>query len=178
MILAVIGYKQSGKDTVADYLVTKGFQKAQKLADPFKIATCKWFGWDQRHYDGDLKEVIDPKWGFSPRQFWQVFGTELMQYKLGELLPEYKKTCGRAIWVKVLKQWLDERTGDFVLSDMRFPHEAELIDATIIRLYRGENTDIHESETSIDLIKPDYEVYNTGTLDELYQKIDAILGEI
>ena len=52
-----------------------GFTKTPALADPFKKMACEWFGWNDRHLNGDLKEEIDPVWGFSPRQFFQVFGT-------------------------------------------------------------------------------------------------------
>ena len=73
------GKKRSGKDTAGFYLRdTYGFRKARPLAI-FKNSFKEWFGWDERHMEGDLKEVVDPLLRFLPTpQLMQVFGLELM----------------------------------------------------------------------------------------------------
>jgi len=133
MLIAITGKKRSGKDTAGDYLVEQyGFIKARPLAI-FKTAFREWFGWDDRHMEGDLKEVIDPLFGFSPRQIMQVFGTEVMKEDLGFHLPEYAEACGDNIWAYAFNRWyLEQPEGNYVLTDLRFLNEYYAIEPDII----------------------------------------------
>ena len=88
MIVGVSGLKRSGKDTVAELLVKEyGFER-YSFADPIKEAMSIVFDWDDRYLYGELKEIIDPRWGISPRQVFQHFGTEYAQHILPEVFPE------------------------------------------------------------------------------------------
>ena len=110
MLICVFGKKRSGKDTVANYLCEyHGFKKAPPFA-VFKYALAQWFDWDERHLEGSLKEVVDPRWGFSPRTILQIFGSELMKEDLGTRIPEYKAIVGNDIWAKVFSTWLRNKT--------------------------------------------------------------------
>jgi hypothetical protein len=185
MLIVAFGRMRSGKDTLADYLVSRyRFEKAQKLADPFKRSACEWFGWDKRHLDGELKEVVDPAWGFSPRQFFQVFGTDVMKYDLAKHLPLYGDTVGNAIWVKVFLNWYKQqnRHKNYVLADMRFPEEqrelARLKNVVFIKCVSDRSpVNNHSSEAYFDELFFDYEIVNNGwdTMDEYYRNIDSIM---
>ena len=185
MIVAISGYKRSGKDTVGNMLCESyGFQKAPPFAI-FKKALAEWFGWDDRHLDGELKEVVDEKWGFSPRQIMQVFGTELMKEKLGELLPEYKKVIGNSIWAKVFSEWYGKQSKDqkFVVTDLRFPEEQKELeqfdDVVFVRVCRNlPHTDMHPSENKINNLHFDYVVDNNSTLEELEKNVACLCADI
>jgi hypothetical protein len=187
MLIVVTGKKRSGKDTLGDYLVQNyGFTKTPALADPFKKVACEWFGWNDRHLNGDLKEEIDPVWGFSPRQFFQVFGTEIMKQDLGRHFPQYASTVGDSIWAKVFLNWYEKQPkGDYVLTDMRFPEEYELLstipDTIFIKTVSDRSpSDTHASEQHIDEFDVDYTIVNNGydTLDVYYQMIDEVMEDI
>lgn len=73
---------------------------------------------------------------------------------------------------------------NWIITDVRFPNEAKAITdrgGINIRLQRNENkqvltsTDIHPSETALDLYKFDYVIDNNSTIEELIEKLKEIL---
>ena len=79
-LLISLGYRaRHGKDEIADYLVrTYGFVKVS-WADSLKQGVNLWHGWDDRHAYGELKEVVCPKWGYTPRFAYQNIGTNCIR---------------------------------------------------------------------------------------------------
>lgn len=187
MLIVVTGKKRSGKDTLGDYLVQRyGFVKTPALADPFKKVACEWFGWDERHLNGELKEMIDPVWGFSPREFFQVFGTEIMKQDLGRRFPRYASTVGDSIWARVFLNWYTKQPkGDYVLTDMRFPEEYDMLSSLphvifIKTVSDRSPSDTHTSEQHIDEFDVDYTIVNNGygTLDVYHEMIDEVMEDL
>jgi hypothetical protein len=71
-VLAISGFKRSGKDTVADYLVKNKNFKRVAFADPLKDLCSSEYGVDRTHFDSvQYKEFpiyrlpVQPKDGFS-----------------------------------------------------------------------------------------------------------------
>ena len=96
-IIALCGYKGSGKDTAAEYLVTKYKYNHYKISEKLKEVIKLLFNLD----DNDLeknKDEINDKWGIEPRKIMQFIGTDMFQYKLQELFPNIEKT----FWIKSL----------------------------------------------------------------------------
>lgn len=200
MLLLVLGKKGSGKDTFSDYIIEKhGFIK-YSFADPLKKGLQHFFNLsDQQLYDPKLKEVIDPRWGVSPRQLFQVIGTDFFQYSLKQFLPNIKTSSidTRTHWVILFKQWyeklLEENKKEkekenekinVIIADGRFLHEIEEIrkmGGKIIKVIRpvlDNNKDIHKSEMEMDEIPNEYIdniIYNNGSVDEFYNKINEII---
>jgi hypothetical protein len=183
MLIGITGKKRSGKDTAGFYLRdTYGFTKARPLAI-FKDSFKEWFGWDERHMEGDLKEVVDPLFGFSPRQLMQVFGTELMKYDLGNHIPGFAHVCGEDIWIRSFVRWYDQQPrGNYVLTDLRFVNESQRIPFDIIIRLKSDRSpeDTHASEQEIDRISADYEIVNNGygTQEALFKELDRIIDEV
>ena len=183
MLIGITGKKRSGKDTAGFYLRdTYGFRKARPLAI-FKNSFKEWFGWDERHMEGDLKEVVDPLFGFSPRQLMQVFGTELMKYDLGNHIPSFARVCGEDIWIRSFVRWYDQLPmGNYVLTDLRFVNESQRIPFDIIIRLKSDRSqeDNHASEQEIDKISAEYEIVNKGhgTQKALFKELDRIVEEI
>lgn len=191
MVIGIVAKKRSGKDTSADYLIEKyNFQKYW-FADPLKRGAMAIFGFTEEQMYGDLKEVIDEEWGVTPRRVLQIMGTELFQHELPKHLPEFE-SVGRLIWVKRFMQWYKKKseeanTGksfDFniVIADVRFQHEADAILALGGQVWKVNrpglpNVDDHASEMELDNITGiTHYIENDGTLQDLYNKIDANLN--
>ena len=178
-LIVITGLKQSGKDTMADYLVKEhGYIKAQPFAC-FKPAIADWFKFNKEQMNGKLKEVIDPRWGASPRQIMQVFGTDLMKTEMGRLLPEYKKVTGDDLWAKVFREWyLATPDGKYIVCDWRFPEERDCLEdldnIVFVRIEsnRCENIDTHASEKYVSTMETDWNIVNNGTLSDYYKTID------
>ena len=192
MIIGLIGNKRVGKDSVADYLCKKYKFKKYAFADGVK-ETCKvLFNFTDDQLNNDIKENKDDTWGISPRKAMQFIGTEVMQYKINELVPGIQKL----FWVnrlrnKIIKENKMKDIGvlhnNIVISDFRFLHEIlEFQKYNIMfihilrdRTYEGRDSHISENElTSIDILcldlKNHHIIYNDGTLDDLYNKIDVL----
>lgn len=185
MIIGITGRKGSGKDTVANYLVENHGYTRYGFADPLKKGIQQMFGFTDAQMWGDDKEMIDPFWGVSGREVLQKFGTEVMQFELGNVLPALKDV-GRSFWVKRFEQWYNthnelDLVHNVVTADTRFLHESEKIremGGMVLKVIRGttlnEFSD-HPSEVEMSKIVPDYVIDNTGTLEDLYKNIEFFL---
>lgn len=182
MIIAITGYKQSGKDTIADYLIKQyGFSK-KSFATPIKEAVKEVFGWSEEHVNGALKEVIDPEWGVSPRQMMQWVGTEAFQMYIQRDFPLYSETIGRGLWVKKLCRDIDiaNTSKNIVIPDLRFYHEYEELrkyGVFILKVQRDnvDQNDVHLSEREIENIPVEVIIENNTTYEELYEGVDTCM---
>lgn len=187
MIIGITGRKGSGKDTIADHLISKyGFEKLS-FAKPLKDMCKLVFNFTEEQVNGDLKEVIDPQWNQTPRVILQYVGTDLFRNQMNKILDN----IGDNFWVQNLKlrclqKIKENKDCKLVITDVRFPNEFELIkelNGQMIRVLRvfslkeedfTETSDSHISETSLDDAVCDYNIINDSSLDSLYRKIDDI----
>lgn len=181
VLIGLLGQKRSGKDTSADYYVLKkGFIK-RAFADPLKEMIKPMFQFSHDQLYGEFKEKVDERWNVSPRQVLQFVGTDLVRKNIHNLLPE----VGNNFWVKNFSLWYEKHNNKWknvVVSDVRFQNEADKIKelgGIIIKIERPDlkSTDSHESESGIDAVEGvDFIVKNDGGLEDLYCKLDEILG--
>jgi hypothetical protein len=193
MLIVVLGKKGSGKDTFSDYIIEKhGFIK-YSFADPLKKGLQHFFNLtDEQLYDPKIKEMIDPRWGVSPRQLFQIIGTDVFQYSLKKFLPNINSINNndtRIHWVTLFKQWYEKllnenQNPNVIIADGRFIHEIEEIrkmGGKIIKVIRpifDNNKDMHKSEMEMDEIPDEYIddiIYNQGSLEDFYHNIDKII---
>ena len=179
MIIGIAGHARHGKDTTADFIVKHfGFRK-HALADVMKEAMRVVFGWDDRYLYGELKDKVDTRFGISPRHALQSFGTQWGQWELSKY-DDFATVTGRKLWVNSL---LSRVSGNVVISDVRFPHEAEAIrerGGIIITVRRtGYHVDLsHESERGVEEIHPDFVIRNGSTLEVLEDETVKLMQEI
>jgi len=194
-IIAICGAKRSGKDVLAEHLVRKYNYERAAFADPLKVAVRGLFNFDddQVGIGEDMgtgrKDIVDEKWGITPRAALQFFGTEMMQDKIQELLPNIK----RNFFANTLKNHIKSRMAEnedqrFVISDLRFIHEFDILytipkirkeDIAIIRVIRNTNTksaDTHISELEYINIPYDIVLMNNGTIESYIEKFDKIIS--
>ena len=168
MIIGIAGNKRHGKDTIGNYLIEKyGFEKIS-FAQPIKDIIKMLFNFSDEQLNGDLKEVIDENWNFSPRFIMQFIGSS------------FRNNIQDDIWIKILENKI-KNDKKYVITDLRYVNENEFINRNNgikIRVKRNIlSNDTHESEQYVNMLDVDYEIDNNGTLEELYEKVDKILLE-
>lgn len=176
MLIAICGYKFSGKSTVARLLHNATGYEVVSFADKLKDITCVLSGCTREQLeDYDFKEnelvpdYLRPYCGNVKkptfRAFLQYFGSEVM------------RGVNDNIWIDCT---LSNCGNDCIVSDCRFPNEAKAIKARggiVIKVMRPDAKveDIHQSETRIDEIVPDYTLWNDTTLENLVLNVDILV---
>jgi hypothetical protein len=177
-LIAICGYKRSGKDTLAEYIRMKHGHKHVKIAEKLKAVVKTVFGFTDDQVESDTKEQVDPRWGITPRQAMQFIGTEVFQYKVQELLPDIQ----RALWIKglIAEHLNTPNPPPIVISDLRFLHEYEELKpygVFVIRINRPcckqyAMLDMHASEREFLDIPFDMEVNNNEQkMEDMFSRI-------
>lgn len=179
-VIVLSGKKKRGKDTFAEFLVDEMVPRCKDvtliaLAEPLKKAARDIFGLSAAQVDSQLaKEIVDDRWGMTPREILQKLGTEV------------GRTFDQDVWVKtgiarIKKALIAGQTDVVVVPDCRFPNEIERIrDAfadrcLAVRIERKlppTPFDDHPSEVSLDQYDHwDDVIDNNGTLDDFHAKV-------
>ena len=207
MIIGLCAQKQNGKDTMADYLCQKYKFVKLSFAQPLKDACKILFGFTEEQVNGNKKEILDEKWGVTPRTVLQFVGTDLFRDQMKSIIPN----IGEDFWVLCLKNKIEEikkknSKNNIVISDVRFPNEVKIIHqlgGVVVKITRpsttesktssletkneenktnssviGNSSTQHSSERMIDLIKEDALIENDGTIMQFYEKIDKYMSRI
>jgi len=169
---------QSGKTTIANYLVVAGWRRVSFAAPIKRLVTqlLTEIGLSddnaRRLVNTDKEEVI-PQLRTTARHMMQTLGTE---YGRNCIHPQLWTMCAEARINKLLAEGIP-----VVVDDCRFPNEAALIrrlGGEVWRLSRpsaARNT-THASEGALD----DYPLFdrdlvNDGSLMDLYDRVNEIL---
>ena len=178
MIIGLSGYARSGKDTVADHLVSTYNFSQHSFAASMKeamyrlnpIVHCDKIG--QLRY----KSLVDA-YGLDKvkedypevRRLLQIFGTEVGREMFGE-----------NFWVDLVLNNL--KSFHTVISDVRFVNEADAIRAKGGQIWRVNRLGIgpvtgHSSEVSLDNYNFDCIINNDYDIQTLNKNIDLIIGQ-
>ena len=178
MIIGLSGYAQSGKDTIAEYLINNhGFTKVA-FADPIREALYELdpivtvlngvqvtvkpaidlYGWDEA-------KTIFPE----IRRLIQRFGTEVGREMWNE-----------NFWVKRAFDKIRKINGDVVVTDVRFTNEADAITILSGKLWRVVRNGVgpvnpHSSEVALDNFNFNATIDNNGSLKDLYATVDSLI---
>ena len=154
MIVGIAGFIGSGKDTIADYLITfKGF-KRMSYAGPLKDAVAAIFNWDREllegttHYSREWRDTVDAWWAerlniphLTPRFVLQQWGTEVG-----------RRAFHDDIWIASVENKLRTVKDNIVISDCRFPNELKSIKnagGITIRVTRGNNPEWYDAALAL-----------------------------
>ena len=129
MIIGMVGFIGSGKDTAADYLVqTHGFER-DSFATSLKDAVSIVFGWPRDMLEGltpqarHWREQVDAWWSarlnipnLTPRWILQHWGTDVLRNNFHD-----------DIWIASFENRMRQSQRHVVISDVRFPNEIKAI---------------------------------------------------
>ena len=194
MIIGICGLIGSGKGTVADILVEQYGYKKLSFADKLKDGVSTIFGWDREMLEGDndksrvWRERKDDFWTaetgmtITPRLVLQLFGTECMRNGFYD-----------GIWVSLVKKHIIDNPGNYVIPDVRFDNEANMIksihgevwrvrrgaDPVWFRMYQDigvEPKDVHPSEWKWANVSFNNVIDNNGTIEQLKSLVQGHLA--
>ncbi len=182
-IIAICGAKRVGKDLLSNYICYRYRHKKVAFAEPLKDCVKGLFNFTSDQVgDSYVKDVVDERWGIAPRKAMQFFGTEILQYKIQELLPGIDRKFLAYTLVSKLKDDVA-----YVISDMRFMHEYEevkKIGAYVIRIDRPDviqdvnhDAEVHISETNYKDIPYDMHINNDRDIAEFIKKFDHLVSK-
>lgn len=184
MIIALTGYKKTGKDTIADYLVEKyGFIKLS-FAENLKNILKTMFNWTDEHFSQKLKEINDPIWNVSPREMMQFFGTNVIRNQLKINTNINDKQYNYHIKKLYLDNIHNFKNKNIVISDLRFHNEQEFIHSLNGKIFRIDRKiiknsfSLHESESYIKDIKYDLLINNNNSLLDTLKTIDEHIAAL
>ncbi len=180
-IIGLTGCAGSGKDAAAEALCERAGYVRISLADPLKRICADVFGWDRDRLYGPSanRNAPDPAWGgLTARHALQQIGTECFRKLHPDVWVRYALTSAESLLAQ------DEDCRGVVVSDVRFPNEAEAIRAAggkVVRLTRpGAGltgaAGAHESEAGIPAELVDLELPNTGPLRLLQARAVKLPG--
>lgn len=180
MIIAIIGKRRSGKDTVANYIEEEYGFKHLKISFKLKKLCKLLFNFSDEQLESNSKEIIDERWGISPRTAMQFIGTDIFQYKIQELMPY----INRKFWIHSFEnEYLLNNDKNIVISDLRFLHEFDILKNYGLKVIYVQNDKYkhvinHISDTEFLDIPYNYKVVNNDTLTSLYYQIDQIMYDL
>jgi len=171
-IIGIAGKARSGKDTAAEFLMTRGVCKYRyAFADPIRAMLKAGFGID----------MSDPAWlarkeapiariGKSPRKMMQTLGTEWG-----------RELVNRDVWIIAAQMQLERHGKGMLISDVRFDNEAHWIrlnGGLVIHLSRPTGAPVapHASEGGIGFETEDVEVLNDGDIETLHNRLLFAVG--
>ena len=203
MIIGLVGWIGSGKNTVAEVFADKHEYKKDSFAAPLKDATANIFNWPRNTLEGDtdhsrhFRECVDPYWAnklqiknFTPRLALQVIGTEIM-----------RESFHHKIWLDSLEhRYIAGGQKPTIVTDCRFRNELAFVKQMggfTIRVKRGDDPHrteiakqaqegndfaiqqlsdigIHASEWDHTGVLVDFIIENNGTLEQLTDKVSSV----
>lgn len=162
-LIGILGKSRVGKDTLATILANDLGYAIHRLSMPVKDACHKLFNIARDNLESDAKELVDPRYGKTPRDLL-VWLTNVVQK---DFPPEF-----------FVERMLAECTsqGDskgIIIPDVRFEHDVNLLrkhGAVIIKVTRVDAPVCHEHELSIDALHGDFLLENNSTLYDFEKK--------
>ena len=144
-LIGIVGRIGSGKDTIANHLISDYAFKKDSFASSVKDACSMLFGWPRALMEGDTS--VSREWRDVPDTWWsQKLGIDnftprlAMQHLANDLFRDHFHSD---FWMMTLQRRLNQsHHHSHVISDVRYPNEAKFIKdngGDLIRVTRGED---------------------------------------
>lgn len=167
-IIGIAGRSRCGKDTIAQIIIDKYPQyKIRRLSEPLKIAVTTLYDYTPEQLESDAKESIDDRWGKTPRETMQSFTDYMMSY------------MGHDFFTKQL--YFKYKSDEYIIiPDIRYEHDVHEIkkrNGIVIKVERPSSFVSHDFEKHIDNLTYHYFIKNNGTIEQLQNCINQLLGD-
>lgn len=188
-LIGLCGKARSGKDTIADRLMSHFGMATYAFADPLRRAAHEMFGVPLESFLGSNpnREEPHPFWGISPREMLQKLGSE-----------GGRDVFGQDLWVRRAQQYWDNLQASdtldrlklrpsfwsgLVVTDIRYDNEAQWVlgqGGVVVEVKRPDAITVasHRSEQGIDDLLVTSTINNDGDLALLYRKINACFNQL
>jgi hypothetical protein len=169
MIIGLLGYARSGKDTVANILVRNYGYTRVAFADPIREMLLAL---DPILESGHRLSSIVEGYG------WEIAkATPEVRRLLQTLGVGARTVLDKDVWVTKAFSTISNE-GKYVITDVRFENEAHMLRTLNGQLWRIKRTGIvaynrHVSETEMDDYKVDQIFTNNGTIEDLELMVKA-----
>ena len=170
MIIGLSGYAQSGKDTVAEYLVKEYDYKSIAFADPIRnvlysmnpligsnrlVDMVDEYGWDLTKQNPEVRNLLQSL-GFSAR-----------------------RVIDERVWIAAAFHEMTNRDANYVIADVRFYNEANMIHSEGGQVWRVNRPGVsavntHISETDLDRFEFDHVLNNDASVEALHFLVKRI----
>ena len=181
-VIGLMGYKRTGKDTVADRLVNAHGYTRIAHADILRamlwelnplVGTAGWNIWPLTNYLGaNTTEAWEDFKTSDPDMYRSLLRTH--GAVIGSRAPDFFVD---QVWERI--NYTDRATR-WVITDVRFPAEARKLTSPIHQRWRitrpGVVGDGHPSEVALDKWPADRTIYNDGTIEDLHHAVDKALS--
>lgn len=197
-VIGLTGFAQSGKDSAASFLAEFGFKRLA-FADALRSSvfnlnpvicvareSCR-AGW------GRVQTIIE-EMGYEEakkrypeyRELLQRMGTEVGRELYGESfwvdqVLDQIMVDGQIVKNAAGEVLLGLYPGDFVITDVRFPNEADAVQSVGGKIYKVVRpgtgaVNNHISDTGIDSLPTDGEILNDGDMDTFRARVLEVAG--
>ena len=180
--IIILGHINSGKSVISKYLVEKYNFQQFALGDCVKEFVIEMMKLVKEEGFSDENIKIEDLYDRSKKERYR----SLMQKVSTDLV---KKFFGQDIWINIVKEKIKKNNdSNLVINDIRFKNEfnafncvddidksnRKVISIRVVRKGKEIYSD-HISEHDVDNVKVNYTIYNDGSIEDLYSKIDNIM---
>lgn len=175
-IIGILGRSRVGKDTVAkiikDVLEPTIPFEIHHIAKPLKDSVMGMYHFTSEQMDGSLKDVIDMRYGHSPRELCIIWNNKLSHLH------------GSTFLIHRFFEESDKRNdANIIIPDVRFPHDCYEIQrrgGILLKVMRVKTLFLRTEEAHIDQLPANYIIHNDSTsMEELQQNIlDNVIPSI
>lgn len=178
VLIGFVAGSLCGKTVSANYLCEKfGFSKLS-IGDEIKKCVKELFDLSDEQLYGNTKDIVDERFGTTPRELTQFVGTDTFINNISVRFP----TIGNSFWAdKAEKKLLNMKNCNVVIDDVRYQCDASMIKkhgGYLIKIIRPNHPQRshHASENSWCNIETDYTIDNDQfDREKLYKNIDDIV---
>ena len=163
--IALLGKSRVGKDTAAEILSTTLGFPVLRLSSPIKDACHSLFDIPRDDLDSDQKEVVDPRYGKTPRDL-MVWMTDAARRQFP---PDF--------FFQRLLSRCPEGCPGVVIPDVRYAADLELLrhhKALVLKIVRTDSPVTHSHEAHIDDLVGGAVLLNDGGLDDFKKHVECV----
>ena len=180
VIIGLTAAKGSGKDLfwkcVNKHFNQNGSWNRVAFADPIKHKISNLFNIDLKGLEQLKRDNKVDIVSTSGQIYGTVSGRDFVR-NIGMLMRDYDDTQFNRY---VESQFIEQPESNFIVTDVRFQNEADLIHqyhGVIVKIERpGYGYDHHVTESG--LIIPDYTIYNNGTISQFDEMVVRTIADI